>query len=96
MNALIGSSQNWLDISKGPEQTILNETTYQRKSCLNNQELAYAREVLDYNRLVLEGALRPNLVQKFGQIAETFNDSVIKINTFLLLLDITQFFFHRK
>lgn len=77
MNALIGHSQNWLDIKKGPEQTILNETTSVTGiSCLNNQEMAYAREVYEYNRLVIEGALRPNLVQKFARVAEDFKDAV--------------------
>ncbi|KAL9698974.1 hypothetical protein quinque_002415 [Culex quinquefasciatus] len=44
MNALVGSSQNWMDIRKGPEQTILNESTFGGRSSLNNQEMAYARE----------------------------------------------------
>lgn len=76
MNALIGPSQNWIDIRKGPEQTILNEAMFGKKSCLNNQEMAYAREVYDYNRVIIEGSLRPNLVQKFAKVAQEFNDSV--------------------
>lgn len=35
LNALIGPSQNWIDIQKIPEQTILNETSGSR-SCLNH------------------------------------------------------------
>lgn len=76
MNALIGPSQNWIDIRKGPEQTILNESSAGGKSILNNQEMAYVKEVLDYNKLIIEGALRPNLVQKFTNIAAGFNDAV--------------------
>lgn len=76
MNALIGPSQNWIDIRKLPEQTILNDTTYSGRSCLNNQEMAYAREVYAYNKVIIEGALRPSLVQKFSQVAESFNDPV--------------------
>lgn len=82
MNALIGPSQNWIDIRKGPEQTILNEVTFGSKSCLNSQEMAYAREVYEYNKLVIEGAARPSLVQKFAQVAEKFNDTVCSINLF--------------
>lgn len=76
MNALIGPSQNWIDIRKLPEQTILNDTTYSGRSCLNNQEMVYAREVYAYNKVIIEGALRPSLVQKFSQVAESFNDPV--------------------
>uniref|UniRef100_A0A7G3AGN5 Nuclear pore protein n=1 Tax=Lutzomyia longipalpis TaxID=7200 RepID=A0A7G3AGN5_LUTLO len=77
MNALIGSSQGWIEIQKGPEQTILNETSLTGRSCLSSQEMAYAKEVLEYNRLVIEGVLRPNLVQKFALVAEEFNDAKI-------------------
>lgn len=76
MNALIGPSQNWIDIRKAPEQTILNESTFGGKSSLNNQEMAYAREVAEYNKLIISGAMRPNLVQKFSEVATKFNDSV--------------------
>lgn len=34
MNALVGPSQNWIDIQKIPEQTVLNET-FGARSCLN-------------------------------------------------------------
>lgn len=34
MNALVGPSENWIDIQKLPEQTIINETVGTR-SCLN-------------------------------------------------------------
>ncbi|XP_055389893.1 nuclear pore complex protein Nup93-1 [Condylostylus longicornis] len=77
LNALVGPSQNWIDIQKIPEQTVLNETSLGAKSCLDRIEMAYAREVFDYNKLVIEGVLRPNLVQKFGKIVETFNDAKI-------------------
>lgn len=77
MNALIGPSQNWIDIRKGPEQTILNETTYGRRSALDNQEMAYVREVHEYNKLVTEGAMRPSLIQMFAKTVESFNDAKI-------------------
>lgn len=76
MNALIGPSQNWIDIRKGPEQTVLNEAIARGKSNLSNQEMAYACEVYEYNKLVLSGELRPNLVERFSKIAQQFNDTV--------------------
>lgn len=77
MNALIGKSENWIDIRKTPEQTILGESTFGGQSNLTSQEMAYAREVYDYNRLVLDGSLRPSLVQRFATVAQAFNDTVI-------------------
>ncbi|KAL1377583.1 hypothetical protein pipiens_016166 [Culex pipiens pipiens] len=77
MNALVGPSQNWMDIRKGPEQTTLNESTFGGRSSLNNQKMAYAREVYEYNKLINEGAMRPSLVQRFAQVADGFNDSKV-------------------
>lgn len=77
MNALIGPSQNWIDIRKGPEQTILNETMYGRRSTLDNQETAYVREVYNYNKVITEGGIRSSLIQKFAKVAESFNDAKI-------------------
>lgn len=83
MNALVGPSQNWIE-RKGPEQTILNEVTFGGRSCLNSQEMAYAREVFEYNKVVVEGGMRPSLVQRFAQVAEKFNDAVSLIISFTL------------
>lgn len=77
MNALIGPSQNWIDIRKGPEQTILNETVSNTDSALTSHEIAYAKEVFDYNKCLLEGGLRPNLIQKFARVADSFNDTKV-------------------
>lgn len=76
MNALIGPSQNWIDFRKGPEQTILNETAQGVfKSALNSVQMAYAREVMEYNRY--DKAMRPSLVEKFTSVAKIFNDKKI-------------------
>lgn len=76
MNALIGPSQNWIDFRKGPEQTILNETAQGSiKSSLNSAQMAYAREVTDYNRH--DKAMRPSLVEKFTNVAQMFNEKKI-------------------
>lgn len=77
MNALIGPSQNWIDIRKCPEQTVLNESTARVRSNLNSQEMAYACEVYEFNKLVIAGERRPNLVERFSKIATQFNDSKV-------------------
>lgn len=91
MNALIGKSENWIDIRKLPEQTILNESTFGGKSSLNSHEMAYAREVYDYNKLVIDGSSRPSLVHKFAAVAQGFNDTVKKKTIFPFFLQ-TNFF----
>lgn len=76
MNALIGPSQNWIDFRKGPEQTILNDTAQgSMKSALNSVQMAYAREVSEYNRY--DKAMRPSLVEKFTNVAQMLNDKKI-------------------
>lgn len=76
MNALIGPSQNWIDLKKGSEQTVLNETNQSAmKSSLNSIQMAYAREVAEYNRY--DKAVRPSLVEKFTNVAQSFSDKKI-------------------
>lgn len=76
MNALIGPSQNWIDFRKGPEQTVLNETAQSTiKSSLTSVQMAYSREVSEYNRY--DKAMRPSLVEKFTNVAQMFNDKKI-------------------
>lgn len=78
MNALVGKSENWIDIRRQPEQTILGETTFGGHSNLTSHQMGYAREVCAYNRLVLDGAMRPSLVQKFAAVAAAqFNDAKV-------------------
>lgn len=76
MNALVGPSQNWLDFRKLPEQTILNESSQGAvKSTLNSIQVAYSREVTEYNRF--DKSMRPSLVEKFTTVAHSFNDKKI-------------------
>lgn len=97
MNALIGKSENWIDIRRLPEQTILSESAHNgtlnsatngghnstangssSHSNLSSHQMAYAREVCTYNRLCLDGAMRPSLVQKFATVAQSqFNDAKV-------------------
>jgi nuclear pore complex protein Nup93 len=76
MNALIGPSQNWIDLKKGAEQTILNETNQSAiKSSLNSIQMAYAKEVAEYNKY--DKTARPSLVEKFTNVAQSFSDKKI-------------------
>ena len=46
------------------------------RSLLDNQEMAYAKQVTDYNKIVVQGVIRPSLVDKFSQVADSLNDKV--------------------
>jgi nuclear pore complex protein Nup93 len=43
---------------------------------MDNQEMAYAKQVIDYNKLVVQGVIRPSLIDKFSQVADSLNDKV--------------------
>jgi nuclear pore complex protein Nup93 len=46
------------------------------QSLLENQEMAYAEQVIDYNKFVVQGVIRPSLLDKFSQVAGGLNDKV--------------------
>ncbi|CAH0405001.1 unnamed protein product [Chilo suppressalis] len=80
MNAMIGPSQNWLDLKRIPEPpSIANTPKKFGHSMLDSIEVAYARQVHQYNKLVFQGSKsRTALHQKFAQVAEEFNDPKVK------------------
>ncbi|XP_045766875.1 nuclear pore complex protein Nup93-like [Maniola jurtina] len=80
MNAMIGPSQNWLDLKRTPELPSIADTPKKfGHSMLDSVEAAYARQVQQYNKLIAHGAKsRTALHQKFLQVAEEFNDPKVK------------------
>lgn len=87
MNAMIGPSQNWLDLKRTPEPPSIAETPKKfGQSVLDNVEMAYAKQVHQYNKLIFQGSKsRTALYQKFAQVAEELNDpvSISKMQTFV-------------
>ncbi|XP_068156855.1 LOW QUALITY PROTEIN: nuclear pore complex protein Nup93-1 [Drosophila tropicalis] len=74
LDALIGSSQNFIDLQRLPQYTVVNPESKPR-SCLNQMGLLYAQELRQYNELIInQSPQRPNLVQKFAQLVHTFGD----------------------
>lgn len=78
MNAMIGPSQNWLDLKRAPEPPSIADTPKKfGHSMMDSIETAYARQVHQYNKLVFQGSKsRTALHQKFAQVADEFNDIV--------------------
>lgn len=75
-NALAGTSEEFLNLSLQPEPSIISDTVRVR-SLLDDQEMAYAKQVTDYNKVVVQGVIRPSLVDKFSQVADSLNDKKV-------------------
>lgn len=88
LEALIGPSQNFIDLQRLPDQAILRRECLPL-SCLDEMGLIYAKELCEYNALVLKGESRPNLVQKFAQLTNTFGDARLT-DMWMLLSNMTQ------
>lgn len=88
LDALVGPSQNFIDLHRLPEQAILNPECLPL-SCLSKVGQIYAQELSEYNALVLKGATRPNLMQKYAKLANSFGDMRLT-EMWMLLACVTQ------
>lgn len=88
LDALIGPSQNFIDLQRLPDHTILNPECLPL-SCLDKMGLIYAQELCQYNALILKGEPRPNLVQKYAQLTSSFEDARLT-DIWMLLSNVTQ------
>ncbi|KAH8407260.1 hypothetical protein KR222_011787 [Zaprionus bogoriensis] len=88
LDAVIGPSQNFIDLHRLPEQVVLNPECLPL-SCLDRVGQLYAQELCQYNALVLRGSPRPNLVQKYAKLASSFGD-VRLTEMWMLLACVTQ------
>ncbi|KPJ12259.1 Nuclear pore complex protein Nup93 [Papilio machaon] len=80
MNAMIGPSQNWLDLKKTPEPPSIADAPKKfGHSMLDSIEAAYARQIQQYNKLIFQGSKpRTALHQKFAQVAEKLNETKVR------------------
>ncbi|XP_013134005.1 PREDICTED: nuclear pore complex protein Nup93-like [Papilio polytes] len=80
MNAMIGPSQNWLDLKKTPEPPSIADAPKKfGHSMLDSVEAAYARQIQQYNKLIFQGSKpRTALHQKFAQVAEELNETKVR------------------
>ncbi|GLV42360.1 Nucleoporin 93kD-1 [Carabus blaptoides fortunei] len=75
LNAMIGPSQNFLDIRKHD----VFQTTQDRSvpSTLSYQEQIYVRHIIDYNKMIVTGSTKPVLVTLLSKAAEQFKDTKV-------------------
>lgn len=76
-NSLLGpsSKRSNLDLVVQSEESFIHDVP-SVKSMLNQQEIAYAKEVNEYNKAIMTGLTQPNLLDNFYNVAKTFNDKV--------------------
>ncbi|KAL2718929.1 nuclear pore complex protein Nup93-like [Vespula squamosa] len=74
INAMTAPSGELVDLRGTPQRTKLAGSMV---SGLSNVEVAYAKELQNYNEHVLRGTTRPNLFNIFCKASESFNDKKV-------------------
>ncbi|XP_023288792.1 nuclear pore complex protein Nup93, partial [Orussus abietinus] len=74
MNAMTAPSGELVDLRGIPQRTKLAGSIV---SGLSNVEVAYSKELRNYNDHVLRGITRPSLFVAFSKVAESFNDKKV-------------------
>lgn len=75
-NAMLGSKKTYLDLAVQSEESFVHEVP-SAKSMLSHQEMAYAKEVAEYNRALMTGLVQPNLINNFYSIVKNSNDKKV-------------------
>lgn len=74
LNAMIGPSGHFYDLRK--HDVLLMPEDHSTLVTLSFQEQVYGKCIIDYNKAIVKGATRPNLVTILGKAAEQFKDPV--------------------
>ncbi|KAK3085381.1 hypothetical protein FSP39_002489 [Pinctada imbricata] len=74
LNSLRGLGQDTLDFQPESESFVAEPVSMHGRSNLDNMEMAYARQVFVYNERIVEGSIRPNLVDMFHDVARQSDD----------------------
>ncbi|XP_076633557.1 nuclear pore complex protein Nup93 [Colletes latitarsis] len=74
INGMTGPSGDLVNLSGTPQRTKLAGSMV---SGLSSVEVAYAKELQDYNKHILEHMTKPSLFDAFCKAAESFNDKKI-------------------
>lgn len=74
LNALMGPSQELLDVSLDIEPTLSESVDMRTRSAMDGTEMAYAKEIYLYNEEIVQGGLKHNLASKFYSLFEKMDD----------------------
>ncbi|XP_052817034.1 nuclear pore complex protein Nup93-like [Mya arenaria] len=79
LNALLGSGQDTIDFQPETESFLIDSVSLQGRSALDNMEMAYSRQVYEYNEQVINSAyVKPSLVDMFLQVANTSDNKHVE------------------
>ncbi|XP_041375379.1 nuclear pore complex protein Nup93-like isoform X2 [Gigantopelta aegis] len=70
----LGSGLEGIEFQQETDTFLSDTTLNQGRSSLDHIEMAYARQVYVYNEQILEGNIRPNLVDMFLEVAKKLDD----------------------
>nr|CAD7428199.1 unnamed protein product [Timema monikensis] len=77
LNTLLGAPEDF-NIGLEHQTSILGDSVGGvLKSLLDSQEMAYAKEIITYNRFIIQGTVRPSLVQKLSEVADLLNNKKV-------------------
>nr|CAD7411710.1 unnamed protein product [Timema cristinae] len=77
LNTLLGAPEDF-NIGLEHQTSILGDSVGGvLKSLLDSQEMAYAKEIITYNRFIIQGTVRPSLVQKLSEVADSLNNKKV-------------------
>ncbi|XP_069113478.1 nuclear pore complex protein Nup93-like [Argopecten irradians] len=74
LNSMRGPGQDTFDFQPESESFLADPVNMQGRSSLDNIEAAYARQVFQYNEHIVQGSLRPCLVDMFLDVAKKLDD----------------------
>nr|CAD7462914.1 unnamed protein product [Timema tahoe] len=77
LNTLLGAPEDF-NIGLEHQTSVLGDSVGGvLKSLLDSQEMAYAKEIITYNRFIIQGTVRPSLVQKLSEVADSLNNKKV-------------------
>lgn len=74
LSAMTGPSEEFLDLDRSARTTALPEVP--SPSPLSLEETLFAKEIMQYNKFVMENNKKASLVDCFAKIAKEFQDAV--------------------
>ncbi|KAL4234656.1 Nucleoporin nup93 [Mactra antiquata] len=79
LNALLGSGQDTIDFQPETESFLTDSISMHGRSALDNVEMAYSRQVYEYNEQVINSAyLKPNLVDMFYDVSRGLDNKHVQ------------------
>ncbi|XP_076352512.1 nuclear pore complex protein Nup93-like [Tachypleus tridentatus] len=74
LNALVGSSQEVIDVTLNAESTVMESSSIVSRSAMDSIEMAYAKVIYQYNEQVVRGGFKYSLAEKFCELSRDLDD----------------------